>query len=459
MSAHPRRKDTTDPDVVSLGRHSTLEERVSLHEVYDASYRKLLVQLYCLTGDLEVAEDVVHEAFVRAASSGRRFLHEADHESWLRTTAIHVHRSRWRTLRVGRRAREPRTIHDMELGSEHLVVVTALRSLPGQQREVVALHFLADLSVRATAGELDLRARDVGPLLDRGREALTVLMTPPDGTPVPPDLLLRAFREEAECVTPVPAFEPVAAAGRKLHRRHHSVAGAACACLLGPVGFLALGGEDPPADVSRRDDSRWSEGVMAYPRPLTGALPRGNRELHPAVGDDRPVVSFALPGEWNSWEVANRVEEMAPGVSDNEELFVRAPWHVGLLVLEVEHMARRGCTVVDVSNHDPAGLVDSLTRLPLRVTSGPDTASGFGVPATHLRLRDGPAPTCLDDYLFTTSRYSTIDATGPDTTYDAWVLDVGGRPLLVWGVWTDTAPRAEVDELLEIIDTLEVHED
>ncbi len=450
-----------DQESVSLGRHPTFDERVSLHEVFDASYRKVLVQVYGLTGDLDAAEDVVHQAFVRAASSGRRFLREADHESWLRTTAIHLHRGRWRMPRTGRRrANEPRTPRDMELGSEHLVVVTALRSLPEQQREVVALHFLADLPVRATAEELDLRARDVRPLLDRGRDTLTVLLTPPDGTPVAPDLLLRAFREEAECVTPMPAFELVAAAGRALRRRHHSVAGAACACLLAPVGFLALGGQDPPTEVTRGDDPTRSEGVMTYAGPLGTALPRGNRELHPAVGDDRPVVSFALPGEWNSWEVANRVEEMAPGVSDNEELFVRAPWHVGLLVLEVEHMARRGCTVVDVSNHDPAGLVDSLTRLPLRVTSGPETASGFGVPATHLRLRDGPAPTCLDDYLFTTSRYSTIDATGPDTTYDAWVLDVGGRPLLVWGVWTDTAPPSEVRRAAGRSSTrLEVHDD
>ncbi len=81
------------------------------------------------------------------------------------------------------------------------------------------------------------------------------------------------------------------------------------------------------------------------------------------------------------------------------------------------------------------------------------------MPATHLRLRGGAAPACLDDYLFTTSRYSTIDATGRDTTYDAWVLDVGGRPLLVWGVWTDTAPPSEVGELLDVIDTLEVHND
>lgn len=449
-----------DQDSLGLGRHPPLAERVSLPEVYDASYRKLLVQLYGLTGDLDEAEYVVHEAFVRAAAAGRSFLREAHHESWLRATGVQVHHRRRRALLVGHRARQPRGARDPELPVECLEVVTALRTLPEEQREVVALHFLADLTVPAMAEELGVRARDARSRLATGRATLTVLLTPPDGRPVAPDPLLAAFREEAERLTPVPAFELVAAAGRTRHRRHHSVAGAACACLLAPAGFLALGGQETPADVARGDDPTRSGGVMTYPGPLTTALPRGNRELHPAVGEDRPVVSFALPGGWNSWEVPNRLDEMAPGVSDDEELLVRAPWHVGLLVLEVEHMARRGCTVADVSTDDPAGLVESLTRLPhLTVVSGPETGSRFGVPATHLRLHDGPGPACLRDYLFTTSRYSTVGTPGGDATYDAWVLDVGGRPLLVWGVWTDTAPSTEVEELLDVIDSLEVHAD
>ncbi len=37
---------------------------------------------------------------------------------------------------------------------EHLEVVAALRMLPEEQREVVALHFLADLTAPAMAEEL-----------------------------------------------------------------------------------------------------------------------------------------------------------------------------------------------------------------------------------------------------------------------------------------------------------------
>ena len=47
---------------------------VSLQDVFEASYRPLVVQLYGITGSLDEAEDVVQEAFVRAAATGYRFL-------------------------------------------------------------------------------------------------------------------------------------------------------------------------------------------------------------------------------------------------------------------------------------------------------------------------------------------------------------------------------------------------
>ena len=37
-----------------------------LHELYHASYRRLVLQLFAFCGDLADAEDAVQEAFVRA---------------------------------------------------------------------------------------------------------------------------------------------------------------------------------------------------------------------------------------------------------------------------------------------------------------------------------------------------------------------------------------------------------
>ena len=42
-----------------------------VREVYDVSYRRLVVQLFALTGDLAEAEDAVQEAFVAALGKSR----------------------------------------------------------------------------------------------------------------------------------------------------------------------------------------------------------------------------------------------------------------------------------------------------------------------------------------------------------------------------------------------------
>jgi len=44
-----------------------------VHEVYDASYRRLVAQMYALCGDQADAEDAVQEAFVKAIGRARQF--------------------------------------------------------------------------------------------------------------------------------------------------------------------------------------------------------------------------------------------------------------------------------------------------------------------------------------------------------------------------------------------------
>ena len=96
------------------------------------SYRRLVVQLYGVTGDAAEAEDLVQEAFVRAAAAGRRFLKLDNHEAWLRTVAINIQRSRWRKLRNFSRIRDrlaaPPT--DLPALEDRLDVIEALRGLP-----------------------------------------------------------------------------------------------------------------------------------------------------------------------------------------------------------------------------------------------------------------------------------------------------------------------------------------
>jgi RNA polymerase sigma-70 factor (ECF subfamily) len=159
--------DTPVPEQLDFG------DSLRLEQIFYVSYRRLVVQLYGLVGDRAEAEDVVQEAFVRAVAAGRRFTTTTNPEAWLRTTAVNLHRSRWRKLRnfalVKERVAAPQDVTGLDA---RLDVIEALRSLPVEQREVVALHHLADLPVADIADELGLPVGTVKSRLSRGREAL-----------------------------------------------------------------------------------------------------------------------------------------------------------------------------------------------------------------------------------------------------------------------------------------------
>jgi RNA polymerase sigma-70 factor, ECF subfamily len=64
-------------EILARTREPEADREPTLEVVFKASYRRLVVQLYGVVGDLAEAEDVVQEAFVRAAVASRRF-READ---------------------------------------------------------------------------------------------------------------------------------------------------------------------------------------------------------------------------------------------------------------------------------------------------------------------------------------------------------------------------------------------
>ena len=148
-----------------------------IEELYGVSYRRLLGQLIGVTGSVAEAEDVVQEAFVRALDHPARVLGADNPEAWLRTVAVNLARSRWRRAQrlVGL---APRLVEQPSEGDpdSSLVLLQALRKLPAGQREVIALHHLADLTVDQVAATLGLPSGTVKARLSRGRAALSTLL-------------------------------------------------------------------------------------------------------------------------------------------------------------------------------------------------------------------------------------------------------------------------------------------
>jgi RNA polymerase sigma-70 factor (ECF subfamily) len=170
-------------EILARTRESSTAREPALEDVFKASYRRLVVQLYGVVGDLVEAEDLVQEAFVRAAASGRRFLAVDNPEAWLRRTAINLHRNRWRKLRnfsrIRHRLENPTDPPELE---EHVVVIEALRSLPEPQRQAMALYYLADLPVEDIAATLGCAVGTVKSRLGRGRDAMALALGPAEGS-------------------------------------------------------------------------------------------------------------------------------------------------------------------------------------------------------------------------------------------------------------------------------------
>jgi RNA polymerase sigma-70 factor (ECF subfamily) len=153
---------------------SQMKDEHFVAEAYHASYRRLVGQMFALSGDLAGAEDVVQEAFVRALDHVRVFRRADNPEAWLSRVAINIQRSRWRRMKryAGLQPRLVERGMPPDVRAETLDLLEVLGGLPAGQREAVVLHHLADLPVEEVAAVLGVPAGTVKSRLSRARVAL-----------------------------------------------------------------------------------------------------------------------------------------------------------------------------------------------------------------------------------------------------------------------------------------------
>jgi RNA polymerase sigma-70 factor (sigma-E family) len=161
------------------GARGIVEGVGDVAEVYHACYHRLVLQLYAFTTDLTEAQDAVQEAFARAIARPHGFAGIDNPEAWVRTVALNVVRRRWRRRRVldlillRERPLHERGEPDAGPNTDLRTDLTeALDAIPRNYREVIVLHYYADLSVDEIAAALSVPAGTVKSRLSRGRAAL-----------------------------------------------------------------------------------------------------------------------------------------------------------------------------------------------------------------------------------------------------------------------------------------------
>nr|WP_231127613.1 MULTISPECIES: sigma-70 family RNA polymerase sigma factor [Motilibacter] len=149
--------------------------------MYAACAPRLVRAVYAVTGDMNEAQDVVNEAFMRAWAA-RRSLGRVDQpEAWLRTVAVRLAVSRWRRTRTAAAAWLRKDIAEAvpEVSPDSVALVAALRQLPDTQRVAVVLHYFYDLPLARIATETNSSLSAVKSRLSRARTTLAVLLADP----------------------------------------------------------------------------------------------------------------------------------------------------------------------------------------------------------------------------------------------------------------------------------------
>lgn len=149
-------------------------KRPSLAELYRTHSPGALRLAYLLTGERDLAQDLVQDAFVRLF--GRyRDLRDSNHfEAYLRKTIVNLSKDHRRKGTHERsylsRYAPPERVDVPPTRDDELRV--ALMQLPERQRAAIALRYLEDLSEQQTAEVMDTSVAAVKSLTQRGAAAL-----------------------------------------------------------------------------------------------------------------------------------------------------------------------------------------------------------------------------------------------------------------------------------------------
>lgn len=151
-----------------------MREPADFDAFYDATSRRVLHQLYALTGDLGRARDCTQEAYARAWRRWSAVGAATSPEAWVRGAA-------WRLASRRRRRGPGGTAHPAPPGIGCADLVAALRRLPERQRYAVVVRHLAGAEIADIAAETGTSAAAVENRLAKASATLARIL-PGDNT-------------------------------------------------------------------------------------------------------------------------------------------------------------------------------------------------------------------------------------------------------------------------------------
>ncbi len=162
---------------------STVERKVrwttkeSIDELYGENIEAATRLAYLLLGDEQAAQDVAHDAFIKAASRLPFIRDLSAFPRYFNRAVVNACLSRFRRKRIERLVleRQRSLVRESTNGRDVAVeqsVRATVANLPPRQRAAIVLHFFLDLSESETANALDCSVAAAKSLIARGLRGL-----------------------------------------------------------------------------------------------------------------------------------------------------------------------------------------------------------------------------------------------------------------------------------------------
>ena len=149
--------EDVEPDrVIRIDRresgHADPDRPDPMAELFTAHYARLAGWCSRLVGDEQLAHEIASEAFTRLLSKWRGV---DDVRGYLYVTASNIVKDHWRRLERERRAMTKVEVQTSTPGADEAPPLRdVVERLPNRHRDVVLLHYYADISVKDTARAL-----------------------------------------------------------------------------------------------------------------------------------------------------------------------------------------------------------------------------------------------------------------------------------------------------------------
>lgn len=160
--------------------------REALRQIYDKYKIEMLKLAVVLTGEVNTAEDILHDVFVAFAQSAERIKPTGSLKSYLSTSVV----NRVRNARRNRQRRGETDLHEAAslpsatrnphqwavLDEQLTHLSQALRELPYEQREVICCHMEMDMTFRQIAALQEASVNTIKGRYRYGMERLRALL-------------------------------------------------------------------------------------------------------------------------------------------------------------------------------------------------------------------------------------------------------------------------------------------